>query len=468
MNQLNLSEYQRQFLESQIAQASFLRQQYILRIPNFANQTSNAGMKHDDYDEVIKVNNIKQYQEQVSLLPAYSSQIQNVDSPQNQQILSLMNQFGLASKRMKVAEDQLQLQSKYYQDVHQEKIPYQLITNQQKLINQLQVPYQQNSFNDQIHPLLYWGQVHQKGGQLETPFNQGCVSLNDRTTSIFIQIKITKQFSSESQQQQPLQAQPIQENKRNIKFILKKEQSLNKAQLTGSSWNIDQRNESYDSSESKQQNSSGTIYGIFGQQELNQTPFHKHSNERMDNSTKSTSRMSSNRQLLVCSIKLKDIQKQEEGFTIKKQFESIESPNQKYNKKWRRQIQAQITDELSNDMYRQRRNELLQVLESNYSNKSIIFCANSKRQNEDLGRKTFRGSVFRGVSKNKSKWQMMIMGNFKKIYIGAIDTELEAALLYDKIAILVHGLQAKTNFEYTVSQIQLFLEEEKKQILTLE
>lgn len=34
----------------------------------------------------------------------------------------------------------------------------------------------------------------------------------------------------------------------------------------------------------------------------------------------------------------------------------------------------------------------------------------------------------------------MIMGNFKKIYIGAVDTELEAALLYDKIAILVHGL----------------------------
>ena len=38
---------------------------------------------------------------------------------------------------------------------------------------------------------------------------------------------------------------------------------------------------------------------------------------------------------------------------------------------------------------------------------------------------------------------MMIMGNFKKIYIGAIDTEIEAALLYDKIAILVHGLQVR-------------------------
>ena len=50
------------------------------------------------------------------------------------------------------------------------------------------------------------------------------------------------------------------------------------------------------------------------------------------------------------------------------------------------------------------------------------------------------------------------MGNFKKMYIGAIEQEREAALLYDRIAILVHGLKvslyslkiykAKTNFDY--------------------
>lgn len=36
---------------------------------------------------------------------------------------------------------------------------------------------------------------------------------------------------------------------------------------------------------------------------------------------------------------------------------------------------------------------------------------------------------------------MMIMGNFKKMYIGAIEQEKEAALLYDRIAIMVHGLK---------------------------
>ena len=56
--------------------------------------------------------------------------------------------------------------------------------------------------------------------------------------------------------------------------------------------------------------------------------------------------------------------------------------------------------------------------------------------------------------------KMMIMGNFKKIYIGAIDKELEAAILYDKIAVLVHGLKAKTNFNYTKEQIRKILAEE--------
>ena len=37
--------------------------------------------------------------------------------------------------------------------------------------------------------------------------------------------------------------------------------------------------------------------------------------------------------------------------------------------------------------------------------------------------------------------QMMIMGNFKKMYVGAIDKEQDAAILYDKVAILTHGLK---------------------------
>jgi len=55
---------------------------------------------------------------------------------------------------------------------------------------------------------------------------------------------------------------------------------------------------------------------------------------------------------------------------------------------------------------------------------------------------------------------MMIMGNFKKMYVGAIDKEQDAALLYDKVAILFHGLKAKTNYDYTKSDIEKFLSED--------
>lgn len=49
---------------------------------------------------------------------------------------------------------------------------------------------------------------------------------------------------------------------------------------------------------------------------------------------------------------------------------------------------------------------------------------------------------------------MMIMINQKKVYIGAIHSEMEAAKYYDHIAILTQGLNSKTNFAYTAAQLQ--------------
>ena len=58
-----------------------------------------------------------------------------------------------------------------------------------------------------------------------------------------------------------------------------------------------------------------------------------------------------------------------------------------------------------------------------------------------LQTRSYRGSKFRGVSKNGSKWQVMIVrGNLKK-YIGAIENEEVAGVLYDKYAIIIQGLQ---------------------------
>ena len=65
-----------------------------------------------------------------------------------------------------------------------------------------------------------------------------------------------------------------------------------------------------------------------------------------------------------------------------------------------------------------------------------------------------RGSKYRGVSKNGNQWQVLIMINKKKRYIGNYKNEEEAASSYDIVAIQNHGSKAKTNFYYTPEEIQ--------------
>ena len=111
----------------------------------------------------------------------------------------------------------------------------------------------------------------------------------------------------------------------------------------------------------------------------------------------------------------------------------------------------------------ERRNILLQMLES-YSDDDAVLITSTEKSTKKVGGKVVtkrpRGSQYRGVSKNKSKWQVMIMGNFKKMYFGAIEDEKEAALFYDKLAIISHGIKARTNFDYTRRDIITILNDE--------
>lgn len=47
--------------------------------------------------------------------------------------------------------------------------------------------------------------------------------------------------------------------------------------------------------------------------------------------------------------------------------------------------------------------------------------------------------MYRGVSKNGPNYQVLFMAHKKREYVGGIKTELEAAMIYDEIAIKAHG-----------------------------
>lgn len=63
-------------------------------------------------------------------------------------------------------------------------------------------------------------------------------------------------------------------------------------------------------------------------------------------------------------------------------------------------------------------------------------------------------SKYRGVSRNGNNWQVLIMVNNKKYYIGSYRSEELAARIYDIHAIKSRGINARTNFPYNDFQIK--------------
>ena len=81
---------------------------------------------------------------------------------------------------------------------------------------------------------------------------------------------------------------------------------------------------------------------------------------------------------------------------------------------------------------------------------------NSMEEQISKGKKP-RGSRYRGVSRNGNQWQVLIMVNKKKRYVGSYSNEEEAARAYDKVALQNHGAKAKTNFDYLEEEVHKIL-----------
>ena len=107
-------------------------------------------------------------------------------------------------------------------------------------------------------------------------------------------------------------------------------------------------------------------------------------------------------------------------------------------------------------------NNEIKVLKNNklvYINKNFINKYSTARAIKKFKKIKFiitkkRSSKYRGVSKNGSKWQVLMMINNKKCYLGNYSSEDLAARIYDIQAIKSWGIKARTNFVYDNNQIK--------------
>ena len=107
-------------------------------------------------------------------------------------------------------------------------------------------------------------------------------------------------------------------------------------------------------------------------------------------------------------------------------------------------------------------NNEIKVLKNNkvvYINKNILNKKSAARGIKKIKKINFivrkkRSSKYRGVSKNGNKWQVLMMINNTKYFIGNYPSEELAARIYDIQAIKARGIKARTNFVYDTNQIK--------------
>ena len=107
-------------------------------------------------------------------------------------------------------------------------------------------------------------------------------------------------------------------------------------------------------------------------------------------------------------------------------------------------------DNLSNEVKVKKNNKMI------YMNKLLIKPKNKKK--DIIPQEKRRKSIYRGVSKNGNKWQVIIYSKYSKKYIGLYKTQEIAARIYDIISIKNKSIKAKTNFVYNIHQIQKIID----------
>ena len=102
-------------------------------------------------------------------------------------------------------------------------------------------------------------------------------------------------------------------------------------------------------------------------------------------------------------------------------------------------------------------NNLKEQIRIKKNNKIVFmnkYLINKKTKKKDIIKKRFRKSMYRGVTKNGKKYQVIISYKKNNRYYGVYPTDEIAARVYDIISIKNKGIKASTNFKYDLHQIQ--------------
>lgn len=113
----------------------------------------------------------------------------------------------------------------------------------------------------------------------------------------------------------------------------------------------------------------------------------------------------------------------------------------------------QNTAFLNKKTIREEENKTKENISPKTKNKIFMIKKVSDREKEaaeekKLKKYIYRGSKYRGVSRNGKTWQVLIMINRNKNYIGNFKSEDEAAKAYDEYAMKFHKNKARLNFSH--------------------
>ena len=113
----------------------------------------------------------------------------------------------------------------------------------------------------------------------------------------------------------------------------------------------------------------------------------------------------------------------------------------------------QNTSLLNKKIIREEENKSKENISPKPKNKIFIIKKVTDREKEAAEEKKmkkyiYRGSKYRGVSRNGKTWQVLIMINRNKNYIGNFKSEDEAAKAYDEYAMKFHKNKARLNFSH--------------------